>query len=118
MYPSNERIVETLESNFPLKAYNLINNDPELDNYNYFLYGATGLRRTSSCKYMQVVSIRAILDPIIPENFEFDVVEKMEEIGLALSNSEDITYDIAMVGNTDKFAKIVEFTFLRPFKRV
>ena len=120
MNPTNEEIVKTLEENFPnMGVYYQRMTDPEQKDFNYFLYMETGLRKADSCKWTQVISIRAILDPIIPVNFELDVVEKMAAINLRLSNSSEIEYSMGRKGNTDDTTvNIVEFTFLRPFSRV
>ena len=118
MKATNEFIVQTLEQNFNMKVYHQRMTNPEQTDFNYFIYTEQGLRKTSSCKFMQVVMIRAVLDPVIPVNFEFDVIEKMEEIGLFLSNGDEVEYGLGFKGSTDDtIINLIDFTFLRPFKR-
>ena len=119
MLASNKKIKETLEATFPkMKAYELSMNDPDNKTFNFFIYGRSRLRRTSPGKYMQVITVRAVLYPDIPDNFELDVIKCMEDIKLVFSQNDEISYDTGLIGTTDQLLHIVDIPFLRPFQRL
>lgn len=110
---TNEKIVETLKK-YGLPVFYKQVPEEQLTNYNYFIYGETNLRR-SNCKWYQTIEVIFVYEYSFDKTFsDIDIVEKLESIGLKLS--DDIEYDNVSISKTNKSIEIVTYHFIRGYK--
>lgn len=109
----NEDIVKTLKK-FELPVYKDLVYEDQIQDYNYFYYTESKIRKLG-CKYYQDVTIVWVSENYSNDNFmEIKIIDEIEKLGLKMNG--DGEYNHFQKSNTNQYVDTLELTFTRPIR--